>query len=193
MHNHTLRVKAYSLCLAFVMLISFGMTSPNQSEAKATPAAKQELRKNLPKKATKEKKEQVEAAKKAEEAETSKIKAEPPKPATPPAPPTPDKIKYSPGNGLQKTTDGRVVNFRSMGVIFMHGYRYSYYSSRVLYHYRTGEWYDCDDHIYRTKDGYVVVASKNHAMGAIVPTPFGPGKVLDRCHINGTIDIYVSF
>ena len=90
-------------------------------------------------------------------------------------------------------TDGRVVNFRSMGVIYMHGYRYTYYSSRALYHHRTHEWYACDDHLYRTADGYIVVASRDHAMGAIVPTPFGPGKVFDRCAHSGNIDIYVDF
>lgn len=113
--------------------------------------------------------------------------------STPQPPVTPDKKKYASHNGYQVMTDGTVVNFRSMGVIHMHGYRYTYYSSKVLRHHNTHEWYACDDHIYRTKDGYVVVASGKHAQGSIVPTPFGPGKVLDHCYVNGTIDIYVDF
>jgi len=194
MHNHQTKIKAFALCLAFVLLASLGLFLPHSSEATDSPdkpVVKQELKKNKAKTTDKKETEQVEA-KKAEEVKAAEVKPEETKPTPPPAPITPDKKKYG-SNGNQIMTDGSVVNFRSMGVIYMHGYRYTYYSSRVLYHHRTPEWYACDDHLYRTADGYIVVASRDHAMGSIVPTPFGQGKVMDRCAHSGNIDIYVSF
>ena len=146
------------------------------------------------KKLKKKEAEKLAAAKKEEEErKAAEAKKQEVKPTPPPPPVTPDKKKYASPSGYQVMTDGTVVNFRSMGVIYMHGYRYSYYSSKVLYHYRTPEWYACDDHLYRTADGYIVVASKDHPQGSIVPTPFGKGKVLDVCYASGTIDIYVDF
>lgn len=193
MHHHTMSLKALAFGLAFALLTSFGLTSPHQLEAKDSQdkaSTKLELKK---KKLKHTNKQQVEEAKPAEAPKAPEVKPEPVKPAPPPAPVTPDKKKYASPNGHQVMTDGREVNFRSMGVIYMHGYKYSYYSSKVLYHYRTPEWYACDDHLYRTADGYIVVACRDRAMGSIVPTPFGPGKVLDTCSRNGVIDIYVNF
>ncbi|MDO4179016.1 MAG: hypothetical protein Q4D21_07490 [Phascolarctobacterium sp.] len=199
MHKHQTKIKAFALALAFVLLASFCVLVPHNSEAVDAPTktTKQELKKNISKDKKAEDKKQ---AKKTEDKKTDaskpadNIEKKPEsKPTPPPAPVTPDKKKYASPNGYQRMTDGREINFRSAGVIYMHGYRYTYYSSRALYHHNTHNWYACDDHIYRTADGYVVVAAKGHAQGSIVPTPFGPGKVLDYCYIDGTIDIYVDF
>ena len=85
-------------------------------------------------------------------------------------------------------------NFQSQGVINQNGYRYTYYSSNVLRHYRTDEWNAGDDGIYRDSNGYVVVASDAHPQGSIVSTPFGEGRVYDTgVGRNDTIDIYTNY
>ena len=196
MHQNHPSFKVFSICLTLVFAV-FAFIIPHQLEASDTKdkvVVKQEVKKPKVKKLKKKEAEKLAAAKKEEEErKAAEAKKQEVKPTPPPPPVTPDKKKYASPNGYQVMTDGTVVNFRSMGVIYMHGFRYTYYSSNVLRHHRTHEWYACDDHIYRTKDGYVVVASGNHAQGSIVPTPFGPGKVLDHCYVNGTIDIYVDF
>ena len=85
-------------------------------------------------------------------------------------------------------------DFQSQGVINQNGYRYTYYSSNVLRHYRTDEWTAGDDGIYRDSSGYVVVASDAHSQGSIVSTPFGEGRVYDTgVGRNDTIDIYTNY
>lgn len=85
-------------------------------------------------------------------------------------------------------------DFQSQGVINQNGYRYTYYSSNVLRHYRTDEWTAGDDGIYRDSSGYVVVASDAHPQGSIVSTPFGEGRVYDTgVGRNDTIDIYTNY
>lgn len=84
-------------------------------------------------------------------------------------------------------------SFAAQGVIYWNGIRYTYYSSRVLYHYRTPEWTAGADGIYRDSSGYVVVASNDYGQGSVVQTPFGSGKVYDCGCPSGTIDVYVNF
>ena len=105
----------------------------------------------------------------------------------------PDELTYASENGLQKLISGEEIDFKTIGVINMFGHRYTYYSSNVLYHYRTLEWYACDDGIYRTEEGYIVCASDDYQKGTIVDTPFGKGIILDCGCDSGTIDIYVNF
>lgn len=98
----------------------------------------------------------------------------------------------------QRTTNSQVNtsysgDFQSQGVIYQNGIRYTYYSSNVLYHYRTPEWTAGSDGIYRDSDGNVVVASGEYPQGSIVSTPFGQGKVYDYCGTANTVDIYVKF
>lgn len=220
MHNYRKQIKAFALCLALAFPVSFLLVPSHQSEAKDAQdivAVKQEQKEvkdissdkqeqkdakaattNKPEQKTSKdkkahKKHKKDKHKKVEENKAPEIKPVEQPPPPPPPPVTPDKKKYASPGGNQVMTDGSIIDFRSAGVIFMHGYRYSYYSSNVLYHYRTPEWFACDDHLYRTADGHIVVASGDHPQGTIVPTPFGPGKVLDHCYASGTIDIYVNF
>ena len=83
--------------------------------------------------------------------------------------------------------------FKRAGVVYANGYRYTWYSSRVLHHYRTSEWTPDSNGMYRDSNGYVVVASSTHSQGSTVPTPWGTGKVYDSGCAAGTIDIYVNF
>lgn len=93
-------------------------------------------------------------------------------------------------------------SFKSMGVINQNGWRYTWYSSNVLHHYRTNEWVAGNDGIYRDAEGYIVVACVGnyengsvcyYNQGEIVPTPFGTGKIYDCGCAIGTIDIYTNF
>lgn len=93
----------------------------------------------------------------------------------------------------QQSYSGNSGSFKSQGVIYQNGIRYTYYSSNVLYHYRTPEWNAGSDGIYRDSAGYIVAASSDHSQGSVVSTPFGAGKVYDSGCASGTIDIYVNF
>ena len=93
----------------------------------------------------------------------------------------------------QQSYSSNSGSFKSQGVIYQNGIRYTYYSSNVLYHYRTPEWNAGSDGIYRDSAGYIVVASSDHSQGSVVSTPFGAGKVYDSGCASGTIDIYVNF
>lgn len=73
------------------------------------------------------------------------------------------------------------------------GTRYTYYSSNVLYHYRTGEWTPNENGMYTTSEGYLVVASSDYPEGTLVETPWGTGQVLDSGCSSGTIDMYVNY
>ena len=54
---------------------------------------------------------------------------------------------------------------RSAGVNNYNGRRETYYSSNVLYHYRTGEWTQDSEGFWRDSDGYYVVAAGDMAQG----------------------------
>ena len=84
--------------------------------------------------------------------------------------------------------------FQSDGVWQDENYRYTWYSSNALYHYRTPEWTAGSDGIYRDAEGYVVVASSDLPQGTVVEgTPFGACKVYDSGCASGTLDVYTNF
>lgn len=108
-------------------------------------------------------------------------------------------IVSSPTTG---TIDGSF--FKKIGVINENGWRYTWYSSNVLHHYRTSEWTPDENGVYRDSAGNVVVACVAEVdqdgdivryvnQGETVPTPFGTGKVYDSGCAAGTIDVYVNF
>lgn len=96
-------------------------------------------------------------------------------------------------NAQEQNYNSNASNFKSQGVIYQNGIRYTYYSSNVLYHYRTPEWTVGADGIYRDSSGYIVVASSDYGQGTIVSTPFGQGRVYDSGCASRTIDIYTNF
>lgn len=87
------------------------------------------------------------------------------------------------GSGLTKQS----------GVNYFNGRRETYYSSRVLYHYRTPEWTVDAEGFYRTSEGYYVVAASDMAQGAVFQGSKGMCKVLDAGCAAGTTDYYVAF
>lgn len=90
---------------------------------------------------------------------------------------------YSNSSGLTK----------SSGVNWYNGWKETYYSSRVLYHYMTPQWTVGSDGVYRDSDGYVIVASSSEPYGTITDTSFGMGKVYDTGCDLGVHDIYVNW
>lgn len=83
--------------------------------------------------------------------------------------------------------------FMVLGVLYQDGFRYTYYSQRVL----PGGGLDIPGrHVeggyVRDKNNYIVLASKYHKKGTVIDTPIGLGKVYDYCPTNRTIDVYVK-
>ena len=82
---------------------------------------------------------------------------------------------------------------QSSGVNYYGGRRETYYSSRVLYHYRTPEWTVDSEGFYRTAEGYYVVAASDMAQGTVFQGSKGTCQVLDSGCAAGTTDYYVSW
>ena len=93
--------------------------------------------------------------------------------------------QYSSSNGSGLTPQS--------GVNWYNGRKETYYSSNVLYHYRTPEWTLGSDGVYRDSAGFVVVAASDLAQGATVDTSFGAGKVYDTGCAAGVTDVYCNW
>lgn len=96
---------------------------------------------------------------------------------------TNDYSTYQNGSGLTK----------SSGVNYYNGRKETYYSSNALWHYNTDNWELGSDGVYRTQDGYVVVAASDLPQGSYVDTSFGKGQVLDSGCAPGVSDIYTAW
>lgn len=93
-----------------------------------------------------------------------------------------------------KTHSSVSGNFKRDGVWNDNRFRYTWYSSNVKRHYRTGEWTPDDQGVYRDSDGYAVVASNDYPQGTVIEgTLFGTAKVYDCGCDSGTLDVYVNF
>lgn len=87
-------------------------------------------------------------------------------------------------------------SFKSAGAINWNGYRWTWYSERVLPggglsipgRHNDENGYICDS------DGYICLASNDLSKGTVVETPFGKkGKVYDSGCASGTLDVYVGW
>lgn len=79
------------------------------------------------------------------------------------------------------------------GVNYYNGRKETYYSSRVLYHYRTSEWLLDSEGFYRTSEGYFVVAASDLPQGTLVEGSKGTCIVLDSGCAANVLDYYVSW
>lgn len=95
-------------------------------------------------------------------------------------------------SGGQYSSNGSGLTKQS-GVNYYNGRRETFYSSNVLYHYKTPEWVLGSDGVYRTQDGYVVVAASDLPQGSYVDTSLGMAQVLDTGCSPGTTDIYTAW
>ena len=86
-------------------------------------------------------------------------------------------------------------NFKYHGVLHETNWRWTYYSSRVLYHYMTPQWWCDEDGIWRDSNGYAIVACDSKPQGTVIDTElFGKCIVMD-CGVgnNHTLDLYVNW
>ena len=79
------------------------------------------------------------------------------------------------------------------GVYEYGGRTETYYSSNVLYHYRTNEWWLDDEGFYRTNEGYYVVAASDMEQGTTFEGSKGTCIVLDTGCDAGITDYYVGW
>ena len=94
------------------------------------------------------------------------------------------------GGSYSSSSDGLT---QSSGVYYYGGRKETYYSSRVLYHYRTPEWTADAEGFYRDADGYYVVAASDLPQGTVFQGSKGMCRVHDYCGIPNTTDYYVNF
>lgn len=69
----------------------------------------------------------------------------------------------------------------------------TWYSSNVLYHYRTNEWTLDEEGFYRDADGYYVVAASDMEQGTVFEGSKGECKVYDCGCAEGVTDYYVNW
>lgn len=79
------------------------------------------------------------------------------------------------------------------GVNYHEGRTETYYSSTVLYHYRTPEWTLDSEGFWRTEEGYYVVAASDMEQGATFKGSKGTCIVLDMGCNAGVTDYYVNW
>lgn len=99
-------------------------------------------------------------------------------------------IEYNTGNSYDIPSNGLTPQ---SGVNYHDGRTETYYSSNVLYHYKTSEWTVDDEGFYRTDDGYYVVAASDMPQGTTFETSKGTAVVLDSGCSEGVTDFYVSW
>lgn len=90
---------------------------------------------------------------------------------------------YYPSEGLNAYT----------GVNEYDGRTETYYSSNVLYHYRTSEWWLDEEGFYRTDEGFYVVAASDMEQGTTFEGSKGTCIVLDTGCDAGITDYYVNW
>lgn len=94
-------------------------------------------------------------------------------------------------------------DLRFQGVIYWNGWRWTWYSERVLpggglsipgRHTEDGEGEEPNTGFVCDGDGYICLASGSLSKGTIVDTPFGrPGKVYDCGCASDVLDVYVNW
>ena len=91
--------------------------------------------------------------------------------------------------------------FCEMGEIYWGGWKWTWYSERVLPGgglHIPGRYTDDYDGYVRDADGYICLASDDYGRGTVIDTPFGsPGKVYDQIsedgRYSGCLDVYVGW
>lgn len=107
-----------------------------------------------------------------------------------------EEIKKETSNNSNSSQLYSAKDFKRLGVIHWGGWRWTWYSQRVLPggglkipgRHVDSNGYICD------KNGYICLASNSLAKGTIVDTPFGKqGKVYDCGCAADTLDVYTDF
>lgn len=79
------------------------------------------------------------------------------------------------------------------GVNYHDGRTETYYSSNVLYHYRTSEWTVDNEGFYRDNSGNYVVAASDMPQGTTFETSKGTAMVYDSGCAEGITDFYTAW
>lgn len=82
---------------------------------------------------------------------------------------------------------------KQSGVNYHNGRRETYYSSNVLYHYRTPEWTVDSEGFYRDSNGNYIVAASDMPQGTIFQGSKGNCIVADSGCSSGTTDYYTQW
>lgn len=103
-------------------------------------------------------------------------------------------VGYTPDGSVSSTRQYSFDAFISAGVVRWNGYKFTYYSQRILPgsglqipgRHVNADGYVCDD------QGYIVLAG-SAVKGTVYPTPFGaPGKIYDRGTSGNHLDVYIK-
>jgi hypothetical protein len=97
-------------------------------------------------------------------------------------------VYYAPAYDMP--TDGLTMQG---GVNEHDGRTETWYSSNVLYHYRTSEWTLDSEGFYRDAEGYYVVAASDMEQGTTFTGSKGECKVYDCGCADGVTDYYVNW
>ena len=101
---------------------------------------------------------------------------------------------YAPANDVLSADYGVSDGLNSWsGVNYHDGRTETYYSSNVLYHYRTSEWTLDSEGFWRTEEGYYVVAASDMEQGETFKGSKGTCIVLDTGCNEGVTDYYVAW
>lgn len=160
-----------------------------EAEEKAKKEAEEKAQKEAEEKAKKEAEEKAAAEKAQKEADEAKAKAEA------------DKARQDSNEALAREQASAKTaklfdldDFMFRGVIYWSGYKFTYYSEKVLPGGGLripGRHVNADGYV-ADEDGYIVLAG-DAAMGTVFETPFGyKGKIYDRGTVGNHLDVYIS-
>ena len=163
--------------------------SKKEAEEKAKKEAEEKAQKEAEEKAKKEAEEKAAAEKAQKEADEAKAKAEA------------DKARQDTNEALAREQASAKTaklfdldDFMFRGVIYWSGYKFTYYSEKVLPGGGLripGRHVNADGYV-ADEDGYIVLAG-DAAMGTVFETPFGyKGKIYDRGTVGNHLDVYIS-
>ena len=162
--------------------------SKKEAEEKAKKEAEEKAQKEAEEKAKKEAEEKA-AEKAQKEADEAKAKAEA------------EKARQDANEALAREQASAKTaklfdldDFMFRGVIYWSGYKFTYYSEKVLPGGGLripGRHVNADGYV-ADEDGYIVLAG-DAAMGTVFETPFGyKGKIYDRGTVGNHLDVYIS-
>ena len=160
-----------------------------EAEEKAKKDAEEKAQKEAEEKAKKEAEEKAAAEKAQKEADEAKAKAEA------------DKARQDANEALAREQVSAKTaklfdldDFMFRGVIYWSGYKFTYYSEKVLPGgglQIPGRHVNADGYV-ADEDGYIVLAG-DASMGTVFETPFGyKGKIYDRGTVGNHLDVYIS-
>lgn len=86
-----------------------------------------------------------------------------------------------------------IPDLKTAGVIYYNGWRFTWYSSNILYHYRTSEWHTNSQGFWCDENGYLIAASSTLSQGSILDTPWGTAIIRDSGCASDVIDMYVCW